>query len=520
MSDLVGKHYDELVCPDGNGGDFHGFAALIGEGGSDKFFESSYRTRDGSLVWGLVIVSSLASPGEGQPFYLMMVDDITKQRSVHENRDWNLKLNRALARLHEPLVNSEASIMAVAEIIYEETRNITECQYGYVGSVNPVTGDFVVHSFSKMFGTECKVDPEGMNVVFPHDGDGHYPSLWGHSLNTGVAFYANDSMHHESSKGTPKGHVDLNNYLSIPLFLKDDLVGQIGLANKDGGFSARDLEAVREFGKLFVLAISRIRDKEKIEESEARFRDLVELMQEGILADDVDGRVTYVNHRFCNMLGVSRDDLMGNPIKSFVLKDDQGWYQQQRELRKEGLLDNYELAFLHKDGHKIFTLVSPTPLFNERKEYLGSFGVVMDITKLKGLESQLLQAQKLESIGQLAAGIAHEINTPAQYVDNNIRFLKTSMEAMLGIVERCAEFVEALKTGTSREDLLYMADMVMDVDELVLLKEDIPEAVADSLVGLDRILEIVKSVKQLAHRGMKGKVFADINEAVRSTVTV
>jgi len=408
----------------------------------------------------------------------------------------------------------------VADILYEEARKITECAHGYVASIDPETGDLVVHTFSKLLGNECQVGVEGKKVAFPHDEEGHYSSLWGHSLNTGVPFYTNDSMSHESSKGVPRGHVPLDNYLAVPLFLGGELVGQISLANKPGGFVDHDLEAVREFGKLFVLAISRIRDKEKIEASEGRYRDLVELMQEGILADDVDGRITYVNHRFCKMLGISRADLMGNTIVNFVLKEDQDWYQQQRALRKEGELDNYELVFLHSNGHKIFTLVSPTPLFNEKGEYLGSFCVITDVTKFKELESQLLQAQKLESIGQLAAGIAHEINTPTQYVDNNIRFLQTSMEAMMGIVDRCAEFVEILKSGTSREDLLRLADMVVDAEELEMLKEDIPDAINDSLTGLDRISEIVKSVKQLAHPGLKGKILADINDAVRSTVTV
>lgn len=517
--ELVGMQYDQLIPGEENGGFYRISGFSWGDGGVSSI-DQVFTAKGGFEVWARVAPNLIQDIGSDGGSYLLTVDNITEQRLVQEAKDWNLKLNQSLARLHDPLVDPSATISSLAGLIHEETLKVTGSMHGFVGSVDVKTGDLVVHTISKMVGKECHIGGLGNKISFPADDNGQYPGLWGYALNTGIPFYTNSPQSHGASKGIPEGHVPLNNYLTVPLFMGKELAGQIALANKPGGFDDRDLQAVKEFGNLFTLAISRIREKTKLEDSEQRYRDLVELMQEGLLADDVDGRVTYVNHQFCKMLGISRTDLVGSTLMNLIIKEDQALYHRQQDLRKEGMVDNYEMVFLHNDGHKVFTLVSPTPLFNEDGEYIGSFGVVTDITKLKQLESQLIQAQKLESVGQLAAGIAHEINTPTQYVDNNTRFLKTSLDDLLGIVDRSAELVDALKAGTPREDLLRMADMVMDPEEVEMLREDIPDAVNDSLVGLGRISEIVKSVKQLSHPGMKGKVLADINESVRSTATV
>jgi PAS domain S-box-containing protein len=149
----------------------------------------------------------------------------------------------------------------------------------------------------------------------------------------------------------------------------------------------------------------------------------------------------------------------------------------------------------------------------------GRFYVVVaheDVTERNRLQTQLLQAQKLESIGQLAAGIAHEINTPTQYIGDNTRFLQDAfreLEILLAEVKRlstdraAAGHCGALAALAARADLDY-------------LLEEIPKAISQSLEGIDRVAGIVGAMKEFAHPGTPDKTHVDLNRAIQSTLTV
>jgi signal transduction histidine kinase len=143
-----------------------------------------------------------------------------------------------------------------------------------------------------------------------------------------------------------------------------------------------------------------------------------------------------------------------------------------------------------------------------------------DITERKMLEKQLAQTQKLRSIGQLTSGIAHEINTPTQYVGDNIRFLKDAFEDMIRVLRADADLIaDARRGGVTDDRLQRLQDCRNDVD-LDYLMAEIPEAIRQSLEGVERISKIVCAMKEFAHPGCEEKTSADLNHIIDTTLTV
>ena len=135
-------------------------------------------------------------------------------------------------------------------------------------------------------------------------------------------------------------------------------------------------------------------------------------------------------------------------------------------------------------------------------------------------ETQLRQAQKLEAIGQLAAGIAHEINTPAQFVSDNTRFVQQSFHTIKNIRSLYVEMLGAAKTNSVTADLVARIENAAAAGDLDYLFNEIPEAINQTLEGVARITKIVNAMKEFSHPGTKVKGPANLNQAIESTATV
>jgi signal transduction histidine kinase len=150
-------------------------------------------------------------------------------------------------------------------------------------------------------------------------------------------------------------------------------------------------------------------------------------------------------------------------------------------------------------------------------------GVVLvgtDITARKAMEAQLMLAQKMESIGQLAAGIAHEINTPTQYVSDNTRFLRDAFQDFQQVLERFERLRVDARQGPVAPAALNQLDAFLEDIDLAFLTTEIPKAIDQSLEGLNRVAEIVRAMRQFSHPDQDEPELTDLNKAVENTVTV
>jgi PAS domain S-box-containing protein len=161
-------------------------------------------------------------------------------------------------------------------------------------------------------------------------------------------------------------------------------------------------------------------------------------------------------------------------------------------------------------------LVSLLP-YREDTRITGVIGIGADVSQVTELERQLAQASRLESIGQLAAGIAHEINTPVQYVSDNTRFVADTFADVLTGLAELADLAnghepDAAQVRARLRDALERLD-------LAFVKEEVPSALTQSMEGLERVGDIVRAMKDFSHPGhRRGDV--DLNRVVETTAQV
>ncbi|MES2794087.1 MAG: ATP-binding protein [Planctomycetota bacterium] len=183
--------------------------------------------------------------------------------------------------------------------------------------------------------------------------------------------------------------------------------------------------------------------------SEAEYRRLVESMSEGLVVHDAQGSIQFANRRFCEIVGLSAKSLLGDLASRFVVAADRGRYSQLI-VATGGPSEPVELGWRGLDGQRTDTMASTQPLFDDHGVLQGFLLVVTDITARKQAEQrsrelleQLAHADRLKSMGELAAGLAHEINQPLAAIANYA-------EGCLTVLRTDAPAVETLQTPLQR----------------------------------------------------------------------
>jgi signal transduction histidine kinase len=148
-------------------------------------------------------------------------------------------------------------------------------------------------------------------------------------------------------------------------------------------------------------------------------------------------------------------------------------------------------------------------------------GLLFDVTQQRKLLFELQQAQKLESVGRLAAGIAHEINTPIQFVSDNCQFMGDALKDIGVFLQEVREVQARLADGSlpAAEAQARIAGAIERAD-LDYLMDQLPQAIEQSAEGLQRVAAIVRSMKQFAHPEQKERIATNLNETVASTLTI
>lgn len=236
------------------------------------------------------------------------------------------------------------------------------------------------------------------------------------------------------------------------------------------------------------------------------------------------GIVTFWNESAVNILEMDSDQVLGKRLDELNIAWDASilYYKieeckiSQQNVRMDDIFVQYPD---HEERIIGFTV---TPLTDINSGGLGALLLGSDVTKRRGMEQQLAQVQKLEAIGQLAAGIAHEINTPTQFVNSNLVFLNSRFEILKKLILLHTELKETLRAGESRltPELANRVRTQVSQNELDYVLREFPKAMEQSLEGTERISHIVQAMREFSHPGGGHKIPTDINHALLSTIEV
>ncbi len=265
------------------------------------------------------------------------------------------------------------------------------------------------------------------------------------------------------------------------------------------------------------------RDVTERRRNEATLRQLsaaVEQSPVSVIITDPSGKIAYVNRRFSECTGYSFEEVRGKTPR--ILNSGYSpreMYVTLWQTIRGGKEWRGEFRNKKKNGEFFWELAAITPIFDRNGKITHYLSVKEDITERKKLEAELRQAQKLEGIGQLAAGIAHEINTPTQFVTDNVTFFQDSWSAVAQLIERYRrtnkDYLEKASPSAAAE--LREAEAKLDLD---FISEEIPHAIAQSLDGARRVANIVRAMKEFSHPDSADKTGTDLNKAIESTITV
>ncbi|HEU4780469.1 MAG TPA: ATP-binding protein [Steroidobacteraceae bacterium] len=237
-------------------------------------------------------------------------------------------------------------------------------------------------------------------------------------------------------------------------------------------------------------------------------RTMIDLIPAFIYAKDAQSRFTAANKLVANRMGVEPSELIGKTDFDFFPREHaERFFADEQALIQSGmpLINREEVAFDKTRGMDRMILTSKIPLRDAAGNLTGIVGTGIDITDRKDAEERMASSDRLESIGRLAAGVAHEINTPIQYLSDSVSFIRDGVTELLAYIDELHKATPARPSGN---------------DEVEYMREELPPAMARVAEGLSRITEIVRSMKDFSHADQREMGEVDLNRAISSTLVI
>ncbi len=261
------------------------------------------------------------------------------------------------------------------------------------------------------------------------------------------------------------------------------------------------------------------RAMEDLKWSEASFRLLFNAIPYAVLVCDVETlEIVEVNEAAIRIYGYSAGEFQRLLVTDIYPENDRARLRNVASELNPASLPSGDRKHLARDGR-----VLDVEIVLHLLEFHGRRTAVLmaqDLTEHKRLEIELRHAQRLESVGQLAAGVAHEINTPIQYVGDNLRFLSDAFNERQAVLRHYELLVREAEAGALLPEVVNRVKTAQQEADMEYLSGEIPKAMTQALEGVERVSTIVRAMKAFAHPGGSQKAPADLNKALSDALIV
>jgi PAS domain S-box-containing protein len=252
--------------------------------------------------------------------------------------------------------------------------------------------------------------------------------------------------------------------------------------------------------------------------SRSRLSIVVEHSADTLMLAGEKGYIRFVNPAAETVLGSPSSELLGRDIWSLLHPDDVDAIREPTSPYAGPVAHPCRIR-----GHEDRGWTEVEAMIEYVTEHDGSLSIVFtarDVSERQRLELDLRHAQKLESVGRLAAGIAHEINTPIQFIGDNVRFLDGAFADMGPLYTAYRELMTAVHTPESLAEALRDVEADATDIDIDFIMAEVPIAISQTLEGITRVANIVRAMKAFGHPGTEEKTKADLNEAIGNTLVV
>lgn len=280
------------------------------------------------------------------------------------------------------------------------------------------------------------------------------------------------------------------------------------------------------WGKEMILVSREITERKQAEDSLQSEREQLAVtlrsITDGVISTDLQKRIVLMNKVAEELTGWTLAEAQSRPIEEIFCAN----INCGEHCRENGLLSSncsvqqQGIQLLKRNGETMSIEASCAPIRHFDNSVTGHIVVFRDQTEKQRLQAQVALSSKLQSIGQLAAGIAHEINTPMQFISDNTNFvLKAYNDFMpLDLLRRELE-VNCREAGYFPEQVKAIETMWKDIDADYILTE-LPAAIKETVSGIERVTKLVQAMKTFSHP-TQGKIqFCDLNQSLEATVNV
>lgn len=260
-----------------------------------------------------------------------------------------------------------------------------------------------------------------------------------------------------------------------------------------------------------------------LSKEQEELKSILNTIADSVIIISTDDNISKVNHVFEKLFGLSEKEVKGLNITDLFerIELEEIDHENVSDLKsiaerlRGGAIDSIQkFKVIGKNGSNKIITFNNSSIKNNENQLEGYIIVITDLTEIITMEKQLSLSQKLESIGELAAGIAHEINTPLQYVGDNLRFLQDTFDVMI------SGLIQKENNEINHESVKDTDNVRIHGEDLDFIMDEVPRAIEQSIVGVERMSKIVVAMKDFAHPGIFRKSLSDINHGIEVTINI